>query len=87
MQDLLTTLRERVVVGDGSVGGELFSRLGKEFGTSEEFNLHRPEGVVALHRDYVDAGAELITTNTFTANRIAFGRSGLADQVDSLLLA
>ena len=84
MRDLLATLRERAVIGDGSIGATLFSRLGKEFGTSEEFNIHRPEGVVALHRDYVEAGAELITTNTFTANRIAFARSALAHQLDSL---
>ena len=82
MRDLLATLRERVVIGDGSIGATLFARLGKEFATSEEFTIHRPEGVIALHRDYVEAGAELITTNTFTANRIAFARSGLADQVD-----
>lgn len=84
MRDLLSTLRQRVVVGDGSVGATLFSRLGKEFGTSEEFNLHRPEGVVAMHRDYVAAGAELLTTNTFTANRIALGRKGLSGQVETL---
>jgi len=81
MEDLLSALRERVVIGDGSIGATLFARLGRTYDTSEEFNLYEPEGVLALHRDYVDAGAELITTNTFTANRIAFGRSGLADRV------
>lgn len=84
MNDLLTTLRERVVIGDGSIGAALFARLGREFGTSEEFNLHRPEGVIALHRDYAEAGAELITTNTFTANRFALNRSDLADQVEKI---
>ena len=81
MNDLLSTLRERVVTGDGSIGATLFARLGKKYGTSEEFNLYESEGVLALHRDYVAAGAELITTNSFTANRIAFARCGLADRV------
>lgn len=84
MQDLLAVLRDRVVVGDGSVGVTLFSRLGKTYGTSEEFNLHRPDGVLQLHRDYVDAGAELITTNTFTANRIALARAGLESRVGEI---
>ncbi len=84
MTDLVSTLRDRVVVGDGSIGAALFSRVGRVFDTSEEFNLHRPDDVIALHRDYVRAGAELLTTNTFTANAIAFGRSGLADQVEAI---
>lgn len=81
MDDLLSTLHERAVVGDGSIGATLFSRLGKKHATSEEFNLHEPDGVIALHRDYVDAGAELITTNTFSANRISFARQGLLDRL------
>jgi len=77
MRDLITTLRERIVIGDGSIGQTLFSRLGKTCATSEEFILREPDGVLQLHRDYVAAGAELITTNTFTANRLAFAHSGI----------
>ena len=84
MHDLLQTLQERFVIGDGSIGQALFTRLGKKFGTSEEFNLHEPEGVMALHRDYIDSGADLITTNTFSVNRIAYGRTGLADRVGEI---
>lgn len=84
MKNLLSALRERVVIGDGSIGATLFARLGKIHGTSEEFNLHQPDGVLQLHRDYVSAGAELITTNTFTANRLALSHAGLESRVGEL---
>lgn len=81
MNDLLSVLRGRVVIGDGSIGQTLFTRLGKLYGTSEEFNLHNADGVRRLHVDYADAGAELLTSNTFTANRLAFAHSGLEDRL------
>jgi len=84
VEDLLSALKERVVIGDGSIGATLFARHGKLYGTSEEFNLHRPDSVLQLHRDYVSAGAELITTNTFTANRLALTHAGLESRVREL---
>jgi methionine synthase I (cobalamin-dependent) len=84
MKDLLSTLRERVIIGDGSVGATLFTRLGNLYGTSEEFNLHKPDGVRQLHRDYVNAGAELITTNTFTANRLSLSHGGLESRTGEI---
>ena len=81
MADLLSALRERILIGDGSIGQTLFSRLGRKYGTSEEFNLHEPNGVLQLHRDYVDSGADLITTNTFTANRLSFAHGAAADRL------
>lgn len=84
MNDLLSALRQHVVVGDGSVGQALFSRLGDIYSTSEEFNLHEPAGVRQLHTDYVNAGAELITTNTFTANRLTLSHAGLGSKTAEL---
>jgi len=66
------------------VGATLFSRLGNIYGTSEEFNLHNPDGVRQLHADYVSAGAELITTNTFTANRLSLAHAGLESRTSEL---
>src|SRR6185436_5967779 len=47
----------------------------------DELNLSQPEAVAEIHRAYVDAGAQLIVTNTFGANRYKLGPHGLADRV------
>jgi methionine synthase I (cobalamin-dependent) len=84
MKDFLATIKQRPVIGDGSVGIALFTRLGYKFKTSEEFNLYQPEGVIRLHRDYVEAGAEIITTNTFSANRVKLAAAGLSGKLEEM---
>jgi 5-methyltetrahydrofolate--homocysteine methyltransferase len=74
-------LTNRVLIGDGGIGTELMRR-GLPAGTPPEvWNLERPEVVAALHRDYLQAGAEILTTNSFTASRLNLERCGLGDQV------
>ncbi len=56
----------QVLVFDGGVGTELYERgfyINRPF---EELNLNAPDDVVRVHRDYIDAGADVITTNTFS---------------------
>ncbi len=50
----------------------------------DQLNLLHPEHVEAIHRDYIAAGAELIETNTFGANRFKLAECGLADQVETV---
>lgn len=65
---------------DGGWATEL-QRRGLAFGESADaWNLSRPDDVLAVARSYVEAGAEIILTNTFQANPIALARLGLADQ-------
>lgn len=78
---LETLLDERVLVFDGAMGTELYE-LG--FGFERAFdglNLSHPEMVRRVHRDYVNAGAQVLTTNTFGANRMRLARSHVSDQV------
>jgi 5-methyltetrahydrofolate--homocysteine methyltransferase len=84
MKDFLTAVNERFLVGDGSMGILLFTRLGSKYRTTEEFNLYQPEDVLQLHREYLDAEAEVLTTNTFTANRAKLAQSGLTDKLAEL---
>jgi len=84
MKDFLSTIKQQAVLGDGSIGITLFTRLGYQFKTSEEFNLHQPEDVLKLHRDYVEAGAQILTTNTFTANRVKLASAGLSDKLEEI---
>jgi 5-methyltetrahydrofolate--homocysteine methyltransferase len=66
--NLLTYIADnRVTIADGAMGTELF-RAGLMGG--ERNNLTNPESVLKIHRNYLEAGATLITTNTLTMNRI-----------------
>lgn len=71
----------RVLLADGAMGTQLYER---GVGTDRCFdaqNLEGPELVERVHRDYIRAGAELIETNTFGANRYRLGTFGLEDRV------
>jgi len=81
---LLEALHEGVVVGDGGIGTELYHR-GVELHVSYDgLNLSRPDLVSAIHRDYIQAGARLIETNTFGANRPRLDQYHLADRLQDI---
>jgi len=69
MKPFLDALKDEIVVSDGAIGTFLMAQ-GLSRGTpSEEWNLSHPEKVEEMHRLYVKAGARIITTNSFNANR------------------
>jgi methionine synthase I (cobalamin-dependent) len=74
-------LRSGPVVTDGAWGTQLQS-LGLPSGTCpDEWNLSHPERVEQVPRSYVEAGSQIVLTNTFRANRVALAGYALADQV------
>ncbi|MEE2526344.1 homocysteine S-methyltransferase family protein [Hyphobacterium sp. HN65] len=92
---LKAAARERIVVLDGPKGteiqrrglteadfrGELFAGHNQDLkGNNDILNLTRPDVIGAIHREYAEAGAEIISTNSFNANAISQGEYGLADQ-------
>jgi len=80
-------LRQRVLVGDGAMGTELYRR-GVPIGVCfDELNLTRADLVGQVHSDYIDAGAEIIETNTFGANRLSLAAFGLAERVREINIA
>lgn len=72
---------------DGAMGTMLLSRGIPLDRCYEELNLSQPEVVAAIHAEYLLAGAELITTNTFGGNAYRLGRHGLFDKVNQVNLA
>src|ERR1700682_3631079 len=77
----LERLRRGPLLGDGAMGTQLHAR-GVSFERSfDELNLTEPRIVEEIHRAYISAGAELIETNTFGANRIKLARHGLETRV------
>ena len=77
-QGFVERLQRGPVLCDGAMGTQLYERGGGTFDRRlEELNLTNPELVKGVHLDYIRAGAELIETNTFGANRVRLGAHGL----------
>jgi methionine synthase / methylenetetrahydrofolate reductase(NADPH) len=71
------------IVADGGMGA-LLSAAVPRLRTPEEANLRAPEAVVSLHVSFITAGAELIETNSFGANRRKLAHHFLEDQVEEI---
>jgi methionine synthase I (cobalamin-dependent)/5,10-methylenetetrahydrofolate reductase len=78
---VLDRLKEQVLVGDGAMGTLLYSRGVPLEVRFESLNLTRPELVLQVHEDYAAAGAQLLETNTFSANALALTAAGLENKV------
>ena len=74
---ILELLKQRRVYFDGGTGSLLQERGLKPGELPETWNLRRPEVIKELHREYLNAGADVITMNTFGVNRFKFkGENG-----------
>lgn len=79
---LLQALEKRILVADGAMGTLLYAQGMKS--CFEELNLTHPEQVEQIHRAYLQAGADVIQTNTYAANYIKLARYGLEEQVSEI---
>lgn len=82
--NLLERLSTETLLADGAMGTMLHARgigFDKCF---DELNLTNPSAVAEIHRAYIEAGAQLIITNTFGANRFKLAKHGLEDSVVEL---
>ena len=83
-QELTTLLRNEVLIFDGAMGTELYRRHIFTNRCFEEICLSEPSLISAIHRAYIDAGADVITTNSFGANVHSLRKFGFADRVVSI---
>ncbi|MFC1541610.1 homocysteine S-methyltransferase family protein [Candidatus Latescibacterota bacterium] len=84
MDDFLTTVKKRFVIGDGPMGSMLFTRFGDKYQFLEEFNLYNPKDVSRLHKDYIEAGSVLLGASTFNANRIRLSQSNVLNKLEEM---
>jgi 5-methyltetrahydrofolate--homocysteine methyltransferase len=85
MDKLISFLEQHsYVLGDGAMGTMLQAAGLVTGGLSEEWNTSHPEAVRAISQAYVDAGAQVITTNSFGGNRFRLAREGLQDRTREL---
>src|SRR6476620_4820953 len=84
IKPFLEALDERVLVCDGAMGTMLYAKgifINKSF---DALNVTQPDLVAEVHQEYVRAGADIVETNTFRANRIKLGTSGIAHRLHAL---
>lgn len=78
----LDKLKNQILIADGAMGTLLYS-FGKD-SCFEELNLSHPEKIQEIHKAYMDAGADVIQTNTYAANYLKLQRYGLEDSVKEI---
>ena len=80
----LELLSSQTILADGAMGTMLHAR-GVGFDKCfDELNMTNPAAVAEIHREYIEAGAQLIITNTFGANRFKLSKHGLEDEVKEI---
>ena len=83
-QDIASRLASRVLVCDGAMGTLLHAGGVSLDRSLPELNISNPDRVKSIHRAYIDAGADVIETNTFGASRLRLARYGLSAQAAQL---
>ena len=78
--------KQRILILDGAMGTMIGKLMGKT-GNSDELNLTRPDVIEEIHRRYLKAGADIITTNTFSSQRISQADYHLENQARQMALA
>jgi homocysteine S-methyltransferase len=83
IQDFNERLKDSILIADGAMGSLLHEAVGPQR-CFDELNSTEPEAVFRVHQAYIEAGAQIIETNTFGANRFKLEPLGLADEVQKL---
>lgn len=79
---LIESLKNRILIGDGAMGTLLYSYgIDRCF---EELNVTHPDEVLHVHQAYLQAGANIIQTNTYGANYLKLSRYGLEEEVKKI---
>jgi methionine synthase / methylenetetrahydrofolate reductase(NADPH) len=83
IHDFNGRLKDSILIADGAMGSMLHEAVGSQR-CFDELNTTEPEAVFRVHQAYIEAGAHIIETNTFGANRFKLAPLGLGDEVQRL---
>ncbi len=83
-KDFRKAIAEEVLLADGAIGTLLTSRGALPGTARSPLNLSDPESVREVHDDYLDAGARILTTNTWDANRVKLTAHEWADSIERI---
>ena len=83
IQDFNERLKDAILIADGAMGSLLHETVGAQR-CFDELNSTEPEAVFRVHQAYIEAGAQIIETNTFGANRFKLAPLGLGEEVQKL---
>ena len=83
IEDFNERLKHSILIADGAMGSMLHDAVGS-VRCFDELNVTEPESVFRVHQAYIEAGAQIIETNTFGANRFKLTPLGLGDDVQRL---
>jgi methionine synthase I (cobalamin-dependent)/5,10-methylenetetrahydrofolate reductase len=82
--NFLSRIKQSPVLCDGAMGTLLYAKGVFINRCYDELNLSQPDLIRAIHHDYLQAGAEIIETNTFGANAFRLARHSLADKIQDI---
>lgn len=84
MESILARMRTRPVIFDGAMGTMIYGMGVFINSCYDELNVANPDLISRIHREYRDAGAEVLETNTFGANRIKLRAFGMGERVEEI---
>src|SRR5208283_3630468 len=102
MSEINNLLAHRIAILDGAMGtmiqqfkfgeadyrGAQFVDHGRDLkGCNDILTITQPEAIIGIHRGYLEAGADIVCTNTFNANSVSMADYDLVDQVRAINLA
>ena len=86
MSRLEDLAKQRILILDGAMGTMIGEKMG-QVGNSDELNLTHHDVIAGIHRQYLEVGADIITTNTFSAQRISQADYHMEEQARQMALA
>ena len=85
--DFTQWVKGGVIIADGAMGTMLQKMGLKDGECNEEWNLSHPEVITGIHREYIEAGVDLIFTNTFGGSPIKLKACGLSERMEGINIA
>jgi 5-methyltetrahydrofolate--homocysteine methyltransferase len=82
--EFIRRLRSEVLILDGSMGAFIQARGLPDGYAPDLWNVEQPEAIIAIHREYIEAGCDIVLTNTFGASRLRLGEYGAEHRVREL---